>query len=280
MQPSTWNDTNQHWISQFLLKGFGIRKNASSVYELDKQTKAIDVRKVSEVASKQHLLTDRDDELMRSIERRAEKAIGAIRNGQLNRIDEEDRQAIDRLVCAMVVNDPYSDFDAAVTRKQAIADVARELDEALNRHGGGLDPDVQEYIDDQFGHERLANFLDSRNNQSIIALKSMGLVAYKPTEGEFFVIGDSPVLVVRGTENGESSLLNAGSQVILPISSMCVLVYRWDVEMNVIADGGQLDSKQVRSLNQAKMLDYVAGQLVSEAIAKSERDVSPSEQRQ
>ena len=34
MQPSTWNDTNQHWIPQFLLKGFGIRKRAASVYEL------------------------------------------------------------------------------------------------------------------------------------------------------------------------------------------------------------------------------------------------------
>ena len=75
MQPSTWNDTNQHWIPQFLLKGFGIRKNASSVYELDKQTKAIAVRKVKEAASKQYLLTERDDELMRGIESRAATAI-------------------------------------------------------------------------------------------------------------------------------------------------------------------------------------------------------------
>ena len=94
MQQSTWSETNQHWIPQFLLKGFGIRGKASSVYEMDKQTKAIDVRNVEEVASKQHLLTDRDDELTQAIERRATKTISAIRKGKLNRIIEDDRQAV------------------------------------------------------------------------------------------------------------------------------------------------------------------------------------------
>ena len=52
MQPSTWNDTNQHWVPQFLLKGFGIKKKASQVWELDKHTGVIAKRKVREVASK------------------------------------------------------------------------------------------------------------------------------------------------------------------------------------------------------------------------------------
>ena len=60
MQPSTWKDTNQHWIPQFLLKGFGIRKRASSVYELDKQTKAVAIRKVSDAASTPRLLTEQE----------------------------------------------------------------------------------------------------------------------------------------------------------------------------------------------------------------------------
>ena len=332
MTPSTWNDTNQHWIPQFLLKGFGIRGKARQVYELDKETNSIVVRQVKEAASKKHLLTDRDDELMRGIERRATEAIDAVRGGRVNRINEEDRQAIDKLVCAMVVNDPYSNFDAVATRKQVIADVTKELDEALNRHGAKLAPDVQEYIDEQFGHERLASYLDSRNNRVTTALRLMGLVAYEPSEGGFFFIGDSPVLVVRGTENGESSLLNPGSQVILPIGSRRILVYSWTTETNLVTLGGQLDREQVRSLNsdycqgtkcrylygrdeetlrrsrllsldwtmgerstevrngwftmrglqqlrqkqemtddevQAKMLDYVAGRLVAEAIAKS-----------
>ena len=69
MQPSTWNDTNQHWIPQFLLKGFGLKGKANRVFQMDKTTRAIEVRKVSEVASTQGLLTDVDDGLMRSIER-------------------------------------------------------------------------------------------------------------------------------------------------------------------------------------------------------------------
>ena len=55
--------------------------------------------------------------------------------------------------------------------------------------------------------------------------------------------------------HGESSLLNPGSQVILPISSGCILVYAWATEMNVITDGGTLVREQVRSLNS----DYYHG---------------------
>ena len=57
MQPSTWNERNQHWIPQFLLKGFGTKGNASTVYELDKQTKKIRLAPVDDVASKEHLHT-------------------------------------------------------------------------------------------------------------------------------------------------------------------------------------------------------------------------------
>ena len=83
----------------------------------------------------------------------------------------------------------------------------------------------------------------------------MGLQACTPTDGEFFIIGDSPVLVVRNSLNGETSLLNPGSQVILPVSSKCLLVYTWATEMNVIDEGGTLDRGQVRSLNS----DYYHG---------------------
>ena len=83
----------------------------------------------------------------------------------------------------------------------------------------------------------------------------MGLQVYKPTDGEFFIIGDSPVLVVRDAVNGQTSLLNRGSQVILPISSRCILVYTWATQKNVVDDGGTLDREQVRSLN----ADYYHG---------------------
>ena len=256
MQPSTWNDTNQHWIPQFLLKGFGIRKNASSVYELDKQTKAIAVRKVSKAASKTHLLTERDDELIRGIESRAAVAIDAIRKEHLNRIDENARQSVDRLVCAMIMNDPHSGFDAEATRKEAIAEVISELSDIVNRYGGTLDEtDFRGFFDERFHHDWVSNFMESTINQVLLSLRLMGLLVFRPTDGDFFIIGDSPVLVIRNVMDGARSLLNPGSQVILPIGSTCVLAYTWATDMNMIGDGGIFDAEQLRLLNS----DYFHG---------------------
>ena len=186
MQPSTWNNTNQHWISQFLLKGFGIKGKASKVYELDKETTSIDVRNVDEVASKRRLLTERDDDLMRDIENRANPVISAIRKGHLN-ISEDDRQAVDRLVCAMILNDPYSGFDAEETRKKVIAEVIAEVADAASKYGGMLDqPDFRDFFDERISHDALSTFMDSISNQVILALRFMGLQTYRPADGECF----------------------------------------------------------------------------------------------
>ena len=190
MQPSTWNDTNQHWIPQFLLKGFGIRRMASSVYELDKQTQTVTVRKVSEAASKPRLLTEKDDGLMREIESRTAAAVDSIRKGRLNLIGVKDRQALDELVCAMMLNDPYSGFDAEATRKDTIAEGTAKLNEALNRSGGMIDePTVRNSLDERLNHDYVSLFMNSTSNQVILALKLMGLRACRPTDGEFFIIG-------------------------------------------------------------------------------------------
>ena len=167
MQPSTWNDSNQHWIPQFLLKGFGIPGKASRVYELDKQTKAVTVRDVSEAASKTHLLTDRDDELMHDIESRAAAAVDAIRKGRLNRIGEDHRQAVDRLVCAMILNNPYSGFDAEATRRKVIDEEISELSETVKRYGGILDePDFRDFFDESLNHDWVSSIMESTSNQS------------------------------------------------------------------------------------------------------------------
>ena len=255
MQPSTWNDFNQHWLSQFLLKGFGIRRRASEVYELDKETNAIGISKVSEAASKRHLLTERDDAVLREIENRANPVISAIRKGRLN-IEEAGRQAVDRLVCAMMLNDPYSHFDAEETREKVISEVIAEWGKSVREYGGLLDEqDFRDLFDERFNHDVLSNFMNSMSNRVILALRFMGLEARRPVDGEFFVIGDSPVLVIRGAVNGEHSLLNPGSQVILPMSSRCVLVYTWAIEANMVAEGDACDKEQVRSLNS----DYYYG---------------------
>ena len=250
MQPSTWNETNQHWIPQFLLRGFGTKGNAGTVYELDKQTKKVRPASVDDVASKEHLVTEADDRLVGSIEKSASRAIQAIRKGHLNRIGGDERHAVNRMVCAMILNDPHSGFDAEATRKQVIDDVIAELNDAVSKYGGALDqPGYINYFDERFGHDWVSHYIESEFNQVLLSLSLMGLVAFKPPDGEFFVIGDSPVLVIRNSVAGQPNLLNPGSQVILPIGSRCMLVYAWSTDMNLIYDGGILDKEQVRSLN-------------------------------
>ena len=255
MPPSTWNDTNQHWLSQFLLKGFGIRQRASEVYELDKETNSINVRKVAEAASKQRLLTERDDALMHSIENRANTVISAIRKGRLD-IGEDGRQAIDNLVYAMIRNDPYGETDSQATRQETIAEVSRKLSDAVAKYGIRLDEqDAQDFIDQGLSHDYLSASMDSASSMPRVALQLMGLRVFQAADRELFIIGDSPVMIARGTLDGTPSLLNPGSQIILPISSTRLLVYAWETETNVIGDGGTLDREQVRSLN----ADYYHG---------------------
>ena len=250
MHQSTWNDTNQHWIPQFLLRGFGIRKKASRICELDKQTNAISVREVNEVASKSWLLTVKDDQLLRTIENRVNKAVEAIRKGNLDSIGEDGRQTVDKFVCAMMLNDPHGGADAEATREKVIHEGVSDLSEGVQRLGETPDETYfQSSLDEMLGHNWLSGFMGSASNWIVIALGLMGLRAYKATDGEFFIIGDSPVLVVPNATNGNADLLNSSAQVILPIRSDYILVYAWTTDKNVIDNGGTLDKAQVRSLN-------------------------------
>lgn len=57
------------------------------------------------------------------------------------------------------------------------------------------------------------------------------------------------MLVVRETQDGARSLLNPGSQVILPIHNRFALVYSWETPKNLIQPGGPLDRNQIYSLS-------------------------------
>ena len=248
MQASNWNDTNQHWIPQFLLKGFGIKRRVSQIYEMDKQSRNVRIRAVEDVASKQRLLTERDDELMKTIEMRSTRTIGRIRKGDLG-IQHEERQALNALVFAMMRNDPHSGFDETRIREDITRNLSNEIAEAISRQGGLVNlQDLKHFIDERFSHDYLNVSMGIERNLALTALGLMGLRVHEPVEGESFTIGDSPVLVVRGTVGGSRNLLNAGSQVILPIHSRRVLVYSWETPMNLIEPGDVLGREQVRSL--------------------------------
>ena len=248
MQASTWNRTNQHWIPRFLLKGFGIKKRASKVYALNRQTDKITECDVNDVASKQGLLTKNDDELMQRIEVRVAGFLGKIRKGNLN-ISSEQRQTIDALVYAMVMNDPYNGIDIDAAREASVQNLTAEMSRALARSGGYADhQDLKAFVNGKLNHDHLNILMDMEYSSVRTALALMGLSVYAPEAGEFFVIGDSPVMIVRGTVNGQRSLTNPGSQVLLPIGSLCALVYSWETPINSIQHGGVLARDQVRSL--------------------------------
>ena len=252
MQPSTWNSTNQHWVPQFLLKGFGIKGNASEIWELEKEAGILRRRKVKDVASKQKLLPDSDDELLKSIETQAVQAVDQIRKKYFHSLTIPDRLSIDRLVSAMLQNDPYNGFDEEKARQDAIDSVSRSVREAIEYNGGFVEPETLDaFIDQRLNHDYLTLTLAGNSSVVQTMLGFMGLRAIYCSRGDFFIIGDSPILAVRNkTDVAGPSLLNRGSQVILPISSRCALLYDWETAPSIITDGGTIYSPQVLSLNQ------------------------------
>ena len=249
MQPSTWNDTNQHWVPQFLLKGFGLKGKASRIYELDKETGQICRHKVSDVASKPRLLTDRDDALLRDIERRTAPVVDKIRKTNL-KITEVERRGLDLLVAAMMQNDPYGGFNREETRPKVIEETGQAVANAFRFWGVRVAPqDVEEIVDERLNHDYLTLALEREENLILTALAHMGLTAHYHHGSESFIIGDSPVQVVRDSTGEPASLLNPGSQAILPISSSCMLAYQWATPMNLIEEGHPADTDQVLSVN-------------------------------
>ena len=249
MEPSTWNDENQHWLSQFLLKGFGQKRKASRVFQLDCDTGDIESVKVKDVASKMHLLSERDDGFLRGIETRAAETVDKIRKGSRG-ISEEDRLNLDALVWAMIINDPYHGADKEKARNEVVADVSQEMVEAFKTQGGIVDPgDMMSMVDETMNHDYLSLAMGQRDAESPRILRVMGLTVYQPPKDAFFVIGDSPVIAVRETSLAGPTLLNPGSQIILPIQHSCLLVYDWATPHNLVRDGGQVSYNQVHSLD-------------------------------
>ena len=156
---------------------------------------------------------------------------------------------MDDLVLVLMHNDPYSGVKLAQLRESVTADMSREYAEAFRQHGGMIDlQDFKKLLADMFPNDFLEQAMTREVNLPRIALGLMGLRVHKTVKGEHLVIGDSPVLVLRAVYDGSPSLLHPGSQVILPINSRQVLVYRWITQNNTIQSGHNLDKDQARSL--------------------------------
>ena len=223
--PSTWDGTNQHWIPQCLLKKFSIRKKSNHVYMLDKDTNCVTVRPIKKIASKPGLLTALDNQRLTDIETRAAPVLRRIRGNKL-RLTIEDRAHLDLLVFSMIIADPYSGVDEAKMRKRVVEDTAKHIAERALLQGLPVDrPRLEASCMAIMSRDVLSIALDSEAKLTTMALHLMGLSMYAAPEP--LVIGDSPVLVARAAEDGVPSLLNFGSEILLPIGSHHILHYDW-----------------------------------------------------
>ena len=240
MQPSTWNDTNQHWIPQFLLKGFGRRGRASSVYELDKHTKAIAVREVSEVASKPRLVTERDDSRLKKIEDAAAKAMGMVRK----RADIEEMRAGDvmdgfdalhQLAVAMEPINPYIGVTGQGSRTTALDAFVATVKETMEQKGETLDEqDFRKYIDESLNHEVLSV------NGIYGGLFMWTPHVHRAPDGGHFVIGDSPVITIRSRDG-------IPLQRILPVSSRRVVTFTYNIPRGLVQILGESSTRTISS---------------------------------
>ena len=127
--------------------------------------------------------------------------------------------------------------------------MTRDYAEAIRREGGLIDHQaLKRLLSGMFPHDFLETAMTQEASLTRLALGLMSLSVHKSSKGEHFVIGDSPVLVLRAVFGGTRNLLHPGSQVIMPISSKYVLAYRWAAQDKVIQYDPDLDREQVRSL--------------------------------
>ncbi len=243
--PNTWDNSNQHWVSQFLLKGFGLPGNASHVYTLDKRTLSTTIRSVDDVASKVNLLTAQDNSRLTSIERSITGAVQRLRKGHQIHLAVKERQLLNDLVLSLILADPYSGVKREKLRKDVVQNTANMIAEIAFRNGLPVSrPRLQSSMHPLLPEDVLTLALDSENSLTSIALSLMGLSIHKATKP--LVIGDSPVMIARARRNSVPSLLNFGSEIALPIAYNCVLVYDWVTEPNTVTLADPLTNQQSR----------------------------------
>ena len=138
MSTSTWDETYQHWIPQFLLSGFGKKGQSKILYQLDRVTGDITTKKVKQVAGQVKLMTEQDNTVLRDIENAANGPIDNIRKRHLDQITETDRENVDELVLALLLNHPR--FQKELLRKEVVHDRYQFLTSTIECQGGTRRP--------------------------------------------------------------------------------------------------------------------------------------------
>ena len=241
MLPSTWNAANQHWIPQFLLRGFGTKRRRSEVYRLDRLDGSLSCERVERIASRSFLMTELDDQVLRAIEDRASQSVSLLRKSRFDLFAEADRRALDLLVLSLLFNHPSWIPGKELIRREVVWERGLEAMRAHPVYGIAVPADaVMSALDGAAGRNYFHGVITSDSSSSAERMRAMRLTAYAPPLGQTFVIGDQPVVTRRPDLPAPRRWLYGDEMVLLPISHDVLLVYDRPAPPNLLSIGGRV----------------------------------------
>ena len=243
MPPSTWNAANQHWIPQFLLRGFGTKRRRSDIYRLDCSDGSLSCELVERVASRSFLMTELDDQVLRGIENRGSHSVALLRKSRFTLFTEADRRALDLLVLSLLFNHPSWIPDKEGIRRDAVWERGHEVMRANPIYGTAVPADaVMSAVDGLAGRNYFHAVITSASSSSVERMRAMRLTAYAPPLGHFFVIGDQPAVILRPDLPAPCRWLYGDEMVVLPISCSVLLVYQLPGPPNLLSFDGRVSA--------------------------------------
>ena len=217
-------------------------------------------------------MTEQDNTVLRDIENAANGPIDNIRKRHLDQITETDRENVDELVLALLLNHPR--FQKEPLRKEVVHDRYQFLTSTIECQGGLVDHQVAYATLHQYASQNyLLEFKRyGRRSRGRLLLRSMGLTVHEPPPGESFVIGDYPVVDFTSDHAGCRRLPYQGLRVVLPISRNSLLVFDSMSYGNIIDEAAPVSMDMLRTLDEIYRTDprcrYIYGR-TSESLARS-----------
>ena len=243
MLTSTWNTTNQHWQSQFLLRGFGTKLRRSEICRLDVVDRSLSCEPVKRIASRPFLMTELDDQVLRSIEKRASRSVSLLRKRRLDLLGEAERRSLDLLVLSLVFNHPSWIPDKERIRREVVEERGLDAIRANPIYGTAVPADALiSAIDGVAGRNYFHAVITAGSSSAVEHIRAMRLTAYGPPLGHSFLIGDQAVVTLRPDLPAPRRWLYGDELVVLPISYNVLLVYDRPAPANLVSSGGPLSA--------------------------------------
>jgi hypothetical protein len=223
-------DTNQHYVSQFLLRGFHTG-NESQIWAFDKTTSKSFTTAIDKVASEHGFYNIRGsaelDDIMRKFEEATAPIIKEIRERKsLAGIDEHKRIWLSGFTALQYVR-----TRAFSERSQ---DMMRQITHVVTQMSGGkLSKELQKQLGvDEPGseHEKTLSTILGIVQTAVDELRKKHMVLYRSDGSSRFWIGDSPVAMQNTINPGDGirgtlGLAVPGIEVYLPIGKYLLLAH-------------------------------------------------------